>query len=250
MENTVILGCGPSSMFITMACNEMGIIPTIFGIRRGGQPSGAFYYHWLPEKYAAMVTKHRITYEYIGTEEYYLQRQWGRSDIPSSFGKYHDEEGYDPYVVLDRFLAHSEANYIDAGLMGGDDIFSLCKSFYRVFCTFPILTMRSDIIQVRRPVIAHISSNPENIIIYNGSPEENWVRKSNLFGAEYIEYADVESLPAGEKFTWVRDIDPKSSVRPIDHPRNLYLVGRYAEAKRSMLAHEAYNRAKEILHAT
>lgn len=247
-KGIAILGSGPSSMFITMACNEHGFVPAIFGKRSVHAPAGAFYYHWLPEMYCNDVPLEDIEYFYLGNSRTYSEKQWDGRIYPSSFGSYHDELGYDPAKTHAEFLRKSEAVYIDAGILGDLDIYRICEMYCVVFCTFPNKQAYEMVRKVKRPVTVEDCDANKNRIIYNGLADVAWVRISELFGKRYTEYCKMEDVPENTKFVTIDDLHPDTEIPKIDKPFNLHYVGRYAEMNRRLLSHSAYFKTLEVLN--
>lgn len=249
-----ILGFGASSIFSIMACNDKGIEPTVVTKEIAKPPAGAFYYHWLPPKYSNYVESEFIQYDYKGTEDIYLRKQWG--DYPvgsSSFNKYDLEKGYNPTEVFHEFSLHARFGCSLRERLSYSDIVNYCHSYNLVICTFPVSEFTGIPKLVYRPVFSRNVYSFENIIAYNGCSRPKWVRKSTLFGKEHTEYADLSEVPAEKlKFvTLVPDIHPSSKPKSnYDLPmNNLVFIGRFATVNRSMLSHEAYEQTERAIDA-
>lgn len=249
MKTIAILGTGSSALFSIMACNDRGLAPSVFG-KQSSFPAGAFYYHWLPAYYERWLPMYPINYTYIGTEEGYIQKQWGNVKCETSFGKYDFEKGFNPAEVLDLFKELGIYELIsDRELLTGD-IFNLCEEYKAVICTFPLAETEITIKPIQRPVTIEIPKNPENNrITYCGSYEFPWVRQSILFGKKYTEYAKIEHVPDDMHHVKIADIHPDAVAQFPLIPTNLHFIGRYAEYNRKRLAHEAYSMTEEILDA-
>lgn len=245
-----ILGFGPSSMFSIMACNDQGFAPTVVGGDIVRVPAGAFYYHWLPQEYSKEAKIHHINYKYVGNAGVYSEKQWGNENYPSSFWKYSNEIGYEPREVFSLFQQKSTFKYVHSGIMKTEDVLEYCGKYDIVVCTFPLPEIMEQAQKVTRPVIIRPTKLQDNIIIYSGKKEDKWVRWSNLFGTTYVEYCNFEDVPKeAPRIVPIVDLHPNLSVQMPFLPNNLFFSGRYAEFKRTRLAHEAYKRMEEILNA-
>jgi len=247
-----ILGFGPSAMFSIMACNTNGITPVVYGEQPLRIPSGAFYYHWLPLYYARKVQSYLIAYFHKGTEDIYLQKQWGTSEYESSFGKYSQESGYSPVEVYEVFRANAAYEHVPVkNKFTTDDVFAKCNEYDIVICTFPLKEIYDRIKKVRRVVqVINYPRPTENRIMYSGDPADEWIRISELFGYTYVEYASAEGPSIYSGFmTQIIDLYPNQWYQEMIKPDNLHFMGRYAELNRRRLAHEAYAMTEEILNA-
>jgi len=255
MKKIAILGLGPSGMFSVMACNDKGYKPVVISTGSLRSPAGAFYFHWIPPQYARKVPQEVITYSYIGTNQIYLQKQWGDSiqgQVSSSFGKYDMELGYSPWRTVQVFQDTAAFDYVAREPLSTEEVFELCKVNDLVVCTFPLGALMADLFTVPRPVtIQQGSPTAQNLIVYNGTWEEKWVRRSHLFGRIYTEYCHLEDV-AGSPYQviTIRDIHPQLAPANLEGiPDNLHFSGRNAELNRKRLAHEAYYTMEDLIDA-
>jgi hypothetical protein len=247
MTDVVILGFGPSALFALMACNEMKIQPVIISKEAMRCPYGAFLYHWLPPKFARQIKLVEVPVYRQGIEEEYLRKQWGERLIAeSSFSKYSEIYGYNPFDVFHKVTKDCPHNFM-TGEVTEEYRSDLLKNTKYVFQTFPEPDIRKTFIQ-RAVTVTDNDATP--FILYSGVPEVAWVRKSVLFGSEYAEYPSVDSLPEKCKYATFMDIDPDIIYRVAKKPENLHYVGRYAQASRKLMAHDAYFRVRGILNGT
>ena len=247
-----ILGFGPSALFSILACNDYGISPTVmaYGFE---EPAvvGCFFYHWVPTWISEMVGTSLISVFTYGNEKTYIRKQWGEmSGITSSFNKYTGKIlGYNPSAVNKSIIDICHFEKVKIFKEGGFYLSDVCNKFDYVIQTFP-----TEFSYNTRPPLVHIpvsvqeSSDPSNFIVYSGLEGDKWVRTSNLFGNRFTEYPPNFAVSSGDVVV-IKDMYP--NVEPYqrcgDDPHNLYLVGRFAQWKRTMLAHEAYGRVQNIL---
>lgn len=249
-----ILGFGASAMFSIMACNSKGIKPIVISKEYAKPSIGAFYFHWLPADYSDLVEPEIIQYQYMGTEEQYLKKQWGDFKVTSSsFNKYDLEKGYDPAEVFSVFSLRAKYSCILKQQITYGNIVNYCSIYDLVICTFPVAEFLGEPKIVKRPVLTKNTGVYENTILYNGCEKPNWVRRSTLFGKVYTEYATFEDVPEQYRASikYVPDIHPYSKPKkqfetPMD---NLIFTGRFATINRSMLAHEAYYQTESAINA-
>jgi hypothetical protein len=249
-----ILGTGPGAMFSIMACNDLGIEPYTADMSKVKAPAGAFYYHWIPERYRSLCKVYPIQYKYLGDEAGYIHKQWGDwISTGSSFGGYKLHEGFSPAEVHRAFLA--DAEYIPQDFpkdILDNYVLRVCRDYDIVFCTFMLDRVKKLVNPIFRPVETEfISDASPNKITYNGSSDTKWIRQSALFGMLYTEYPRFVDLPGKPgKLSTIMDLHPSARFPKLELPRNLHMVGRFAQVDRRLLAHCAYNRVKEILDAS
>jgi hypothetical protein len=262
-----ILGCGPSAAFAYRACRDVLGGPSeatvhVYGIHKD-YPKGAFWLHWLPESVLSspLVLPGRITVQSIGTREEYVYKQWGRTDIPSSFpyGS-HVEHGYAPAIGLAALWNPTvspqpgDLPTVFNEKLDEARIIEIAEEYDIVIQTFPKMAEKYP--AVKFPIAWKVMPNIHftrdlNRVLYDGT-SSHVVRSSWLWGVESHEL--VSGTPTdfweqnGFEIQWRWDIPPDVEAVLAEPPKpNILYLGRYAEWRRKALSHEAYGATQLIL---
>jgi hypothetical protein len=236
----------------------------------GKAPKGAFWLHEYPATLQSRLKLEPITIIGAGTPEEYVRKQWGRTDIPSSFPRQKNgndgagrlEFGYDPHKGLQLLWGETPPNLHHDMILAPPEISRLANNYDLVFQTFapPVLQPgRGGVELVRIPICWRRLNTAGNVVVYNGGPGLI-VRSSFLFGYEAHELvADTpveEWRKAGYEVEYRTDIVPTTAgagAEPIRMPvaltDNIVLLGRYATGGRKVLSHEAYDETAKVLKA-
>lgn len=262
-RKVAILGMGPSAAFAVLACRHTGITPTVYSSVSPSvsvPPVGAFFYHKVPGAEAQSIYPTTITVIGVGGKERYFSKQWGYNGESTFPAEPYADYGYEPSSVW-RYLwggqeITSHAPFTD------ESIAALAKDFDFVFQTFPTDTARTSMsqyktifpattVRVRSTVMLSddLFISP-NTIIYDGTELHPFVRASSLFGILTKEYPKDYQISTREQVVMIPDLLPSCPEWPENATpaKNVFLMGRWAEWKRHMLAHEAYDRVWRILH--
>jgi hypothetical protein len=250
MKKVAILGFGPSALYAIAACNELGIFPRVMTDKPMLSPAGAFYLHWVPDRYKEWITPYDIHFEYKGSEEIYIRKQWGQVaypyDIKTSWGKYTEEVGYKPedlYNIVQAICTFDVQTGTNICLA---ELADLARRYDKVFCTIPF--HNDKFVQI--PVITFPARMNMNRIEYIGTLLPEFVRESSLFGTVYLEYPEGYKpyVATGEKLVYINDISPLSIAGPFDRTEEgVVFLGRNARYDRKELAHHAYERTLDEL---
>jgi len=264
-KEVLILGGGLSAAYISAACHDVGATFDVKTMQKSPKIFGAIWLRWLPERIASKHRKYLIHVIPIGTEYIYLKKQWGKTDFTSSFPEdVYEVEGYNPNLVLKDLWA-TDAYHIVASGITDKMIENMADKYGVIFMTFPTEECKKDSTnyQFNTPCAVwdldenNVDQRPRvpigNRVFYMGN-DSDVVRHSQLFGKIYVEYVhkhipNVDAMGDKGKIYWFTDLHPNTPVW--DEERvpagNVYLVGRYAQRDRKVLAHEAYQRAVDIM---
>lgn len=259
--NVAILGSGLAAAFAYRACLDCGVVPTIFSATDiGAIPAGAVWLHSLPESIPGIPM--RIANISIGTKQGYLIKQWGRKqgkDWKTSFpGRTRLELGYEIKIYLPKIWEGAKECLIKQEI-NTDTLHEIKSEFDLVIQTFP----RREDIELRQQYFVHIpiatamvEKSPQKffpkletdaVVVYNGSIQDSWVRKTyfpDRICAEYpchaqiTNFTEVEGIFQISKYPDLHPETPKLAKTRID---NLLLVGRLATWNRKYLSDQAYH---------
>lgn len=256
----LILGSGASALFAAKAVQDFGALSLCASITPFSVPPGAFWFHWVPGDVAEKIKPTDITVHAEGDSRKYMNLQWSINPwgLTSSFPTAAKQvvQGYKPsdvYAVMKpTFFVQLE------NMLSDREITELCSSYDFVFQTFA--TEMSKQFQPYKPFfymgIAEGAEDPtNNYVIYNGLDDRRiWCRKAALWGDVYYEFPkeiELESIQEvmdrreetkNLKYVKLIDLDPFTDpwTLPSSSPKNLHLIGRWAEWNTKRLSHEAY----------
>lgn len=276
-----ILGSGPSAAFSASACIDRGIKPKIISMSsKATVPSfGAVWFRSVPDFLMPSELQQDILVTSVGTEEEYMQKQWGihHNGTHSSFpAEARIEQGYNPMTVLEQIWQHLEI--LGTGdTIGDEQIANIANHYDLVLLTFPTEKskeankdrfVKTPSVEITEPSFdcrtfgyemavdkLAIHSN-HSVCVYDGRLETPIVRYSFLFGHRYVELVPdtlryLEYLGVKHQVSYFNDIHP--DVAPWDETDvpapNVRLLGRYAKWSRKVLAHESYTETIKILES-
>ena len=244
-KSVAIVGFGPSAMYSIIACNELGIYPTVYSYNFNIQP-GAFWLKWLPESVAPEFNQFDVTIKSIGTREEYIRKQWG-SDYPKNYkSSFPDvefiEKAYDPSDVMLRVFSEAIFNtvvlteiYLDS------DLITLGSSHDFVFHTFPsysnLKAFKEDGVIIKVPTVSYDFETPKSMVVYNGLTVTPVVRTSFLYGRKMLELSSTSNIPyiresTEAKFSSFFDIAPVDELEAVPFlAPNVIPLGRLADRR-------------------
>lgn len=270
-----LIGTGPSAAFAAQACRDTpGVELVVFSTHPPleGDGIGTFYIHAIP---GSLMDKgletHEVYLEGRGDRREYQALQWPDMEIywgvPSSF-----EEDitvvdvYRPSEVLEAIWEHMDVNILQYPFSHAD-LRDLGKAFDIVLHTFPTeidKELLGDTVSIpimeADPTWWWSRLNPDvyidnredlNIVIYNGTGKQDWVRACQLWGKTWIEFSYTYQIPeaARSRFHLSRDFPPNVVPRDFRHRvgANIFPIGRFATYDRKELSHHAYIKTKRLL---
>ena len=270
MKDIAVLGAGAAGQFAALAAHDLGHRVTIITTKNFYAPPGPFWFHWVPDSLKDKVEPVEITLIPDGTEKEYQSLQWGRAPhgISSSFPKKITTAiGYNPVEVVWGAMPSFKIHKLSSKeKLNADQIEVFCDHYDLVFQTFPT-DLSKDIMKPKQPYFvgeklnfAPANGDKDNFVVYNGTGKGIWVRKVFLWGNLYFEFPKNLSLdmiePVMERthpdltYHQLWDLNPYGAPYQLGAyaPRNLHLVGRWAEWNTKRLSHEAYDIAKELIN--
>ena len=260
-----ICGMGISGAFIARACKDYAtyagveIDITVIADTKGSIPSAAFWLRKVPDSVANGFYAQNITISSWGSREEYIRKQWGEQieGYTSSFpNEVKVEKGFFAVNPIDVLLAGIKLSWLSVKVTQ-NILAATARSTDLVFVTFPT----ADSIEERRkfllmyPVVSNpiVNQFAQNELIYVGVPGRmvRITKLRNYFAVEYTHdhKVNMDNISDNNVVSYVQDMHPLTpeitfNELPWD---NVFPVGRFAQFKRSMLSHEAYDRAWEIL---
>lgn len=277
MKEIAILGSGPSAAFAYQACLNAGYEPDdlfVATAKLTEPPPGAFWFHWVPSHVRAI--KVPVVLSSVGTEEGYLEKQWGMypDGVTSSFPKTEQRmSGYPVSHFVWRQMWEG-ANIIPGLSLTDQAVRVIAQDFAKVIQTFPskaAIHAHRDYTVLYPTVVyekAHewpewekfvrlfsneVLHTPQGVYcLYSGSDREDWVRATYNLGrimVEYPWYTPLDTLPT-EGTVLNRDIVPwAGELDPMPPAENVLMVGRYATWQRKQLSHETFGIVSGWLNA-
>jgi hypothetical protein len=261
--SVAIVGSGISSLYAILACNENGIRPDLFSTDYSYKRLvGSVWLKWIPEWMERYFMKEKINIRKIGSESFYVEKQWGNIEIISSFPVENTVEfGYNPFTVS-SFVFSNLSNFREIFRLKESlkdlKLMELSKQYDILFHSFPsenTLKENFDILVDINCLITKIKCL-DNEVLYDGT-NSFMVRSSKLFGFEYIECIPyIEQSSFSETFKYrlnssngfkFKDIKPKGIPYVYNLKRNIVPIGRLGRMERKLMAHDNYSLVKKYL---
>lgn len=251
--NVYVIGCGPAGVLAAYAALLEGCDVTVVAPKIEMSPiHGAQYIHGLIPGLPPGIEPFEISYTHIGTEEVYRRKIYGDA-VPvhgTSWGRFRPREWAWSTGEVYRHLFDVVRKQCEMRTKVVDERVALAMvedSDY-VLNTAPLKAIKPEgeyrhetVFIVRRG----IESVQENQIIYFGDYRHAY-RTSNIKGVKSTEYPSLLSVP----FVWRRGGMATRVVKPLDCVVELPGVcrlGRYGKWQKGVLAHHAYEEARQVI---
>jgi hypothetical protein len=263
-----VLGCGPAGLLAAEGAldyapsNDIRVRVRVYSIKRKSEIHGAQYLHENVLAGLSMEPEELICYYKMGTKEGYAEKIYDSPTAPVSWD--HFDQGLHPgwpligmydylwarwrdAIVPANFTTDSTGNLLEWSRHQNVDV---------VVSTIPaMLTCHDDRHRFPRKPIwvtdrAWVEC-PDNTVIYNGNPLDDWYRSSKLFGHESTEFMHpVEGAVRGMKVINTNcDCLEKLTQWSLKEPRKVVLApaGRWGRWQRGILVHHAFHEAQRAV---
>lgn len=254
-RKVLVLGCGPAGLMVAHACTRVGVDFEIMApFAKPSFISGAQYLHSFVPDLGLRGQEEKLAYVRLGTEQGYCDKIYGGTIPPeeTSWGRFPDAvEAWPLRVAYEALWARYGARIVedraDWGMMP-----ELLQMYGAVFSTAPLVSLVPSAMLDRfhwqdvwiTPGDFQDEQIPYNTIVYNGTADDPWYRKSNIFGHTSIEFpaepTDVEAAGAVKfrKPLYYDGDDPLPKV---------FKFGRYGTWQKKQLVDDAYKTALTVL---
>jgi HI0933-like protein len=252
--SVAVLGAGAAGLMAAHAAVEEGARVSIFDInnRPKALPGAQFLHEAIPGLPCGDPLLLRI--DGRGDASGYAQKVYGHPMAPSSFDQYVGRtiEGFRLHTayleLFERYGWMISEVRVEASML-----VDLLNAFDLVVSTIPrnVLCVNPDhTFQHATVVITGVAKQTENnVIVYNGDPEDAWYRTSTIDGRTHTEYPGRTSLlMSDERGIMVRKPTTTDCIC-WKNQDNLILTGRYGSWNKSKLAHHAFRDTLDALHA-
>lgn len=268
-----VLGAGPAGLLAAFAAQEMGHDVRVLTAPVPGEPlhpqksalHGCQYLHAYIPGLGLGAEGHPVRYELVGTVDEYRRKvygqHWNGSVSPDEYGPERDHLAWDLRKAYDR-LWEVFAPSLTALVVTPEIARQFARSAETVLCTIPapevclrpeehkFLTQdvwaigtRSDVCGLDKASMPYRA--PDMTVTCNGNDAPRWYRAATVFGQSTLEW------PAGTK-------PPILGVVSVQKPLNTdcdchttsgrwHRLGRYGQWRKGVLAHQAYEEAREVL---
>lgn len=242
-----ILGCGPAGLLAAHAAMLHGHDYAIFSRPVASQLRGAQYLHesvpdlHLPGPRAIYIFKY-------GDEAGYAKKLYNDPNKETSFGKMKSGPhlGWSLQCTYELLWARHEDRIVPSEIRA-EDISWYEKRYNFILSTIPQKFLCQNPAHEFTYVTEYVRSGrlflgerdvPANHIVYNGLPNYQWHRASNLDGA--LEYEFAQPVPGADKVM-------KPQWTDCDCNPGVHRLGRYGKWQRDELVTDAFNEAYELL---
>lgn len=258
-----ILGCGPAGLLVAHAAQQLGYRITILSKKRKSQIYGAQYLH--KEIPGINIDSQEIRHQLVGTPEEYRRKVYGELTVP--FVSVDDdresnyERAYDLRTAYQLLWARYDPHIINAAIdyAMAKRICDDYETYGEVWSTIPapLLCLKPEHHRFRTreiwaigdapgqqvPIRPPVEDGRYGRIVCNGMPEPGWYRMSSIFGHVTVEWPiTVLRVPIQGVVKVQKPIDHECDCLP-----NITRFGRYGAWDKSVLLHNVYYRAIEVL---
>lgn len=261
MKYIAVLGTGPAGLMAAQAVSLVVNAPLVIfsGTDQPSRLGGAQFLHAAIPMINDPAPDTMITYRVRGTEEEYRRKVYGREEVPfTSFQNVKDGDTQEAWNLQatyerlwDKFRSNVERNVtkIDASWFDNEWI----KDFSHIFSSIPLPSI-CQALAGASPETHHFKSQqihvcverfgecPPDTIIYDGTTEARYYRKSQIFGVPGTEWAHNPPPIKG----LIKDSKPVSTTCTC-HP-NVTRVGRRGTWTKGVLTHDAFIAAWRKMH--
>lgn len=263
-----VLGAGPAGLLAAFAAQELGhevrvLTAPVPGDTLHPQKSalhGCQYLHAYIPGLGLGAEGHSVRYELVGTVEDYRRKvygpHWNGSVSPDEYGPERNHLAWDLRKAYNRLWENFEAS-LTALTVTPDLAREFSRSSETVLCTLPApaVCLRPDEHKFLTQDVWAMGSvtggprlpyyAPDDTVVCNANDGPRWYRAATVFGQSTIEW------PAGQK-------PPITGVVSVHKPLNTdcdchttsgrwHRLGRYGQWRKGVLAHQAYEEAREVL---
>jgi hypothetical protein len=259
-KRVAIFGSGLSAAFVYAACKANAVEADFYTDHAlAEQPDlGHVILRWVPYPRAI---PYDVYFFSMGSLSDYLVRM-GRDHndvLKTAFpvvGR-SSLKAYNPYQAIDTLLP-KEAK-VTLGKFSDHEIYVISRSYDHTFVTFPMAQSRdpAKLIFYWSYSLPGRDLSLPNMAIYNATNQFSWTRFTQYWGIMTWEYSHKE-YPAGEGSRMPPRpgnlVEPKrvADIAPgvpeyVWQDKTITLVGRWARWNKSVLAHEGYEQAEEVI---
>lgn len=247
-----ITGCGPAGLLAAHAAKLYGFEVDIYSLKRKSEHGGAQYLHRAIEKATGSEPDLFITYLKVGTSAGYAEKVYGDPFAPVSWDLF--EEGVVPawsMALTYEKLWEMYGEEVQHCRIDPTTLARLIDRYDLVISTVPKMSIcrcQEDHRFDSQRIILTPDSKLEarNTIVYNGQPEDNWYRTSDIGGYQWTEYS---AEAAGPPIVGERHLGFKPTGNDCDcwTGKNVHFLGRFGAWRRGVLAHHAFEEADDML---
>jgi hypothetical protein len=254
-KKVIVLGCGPAGLMVAHALTQVGVTFEIMApFVKQSHISGAQYLHSYVPGLGLRGQEEKLTYVRIGTEEGYATKIYG-DVVETSWGRFPDAVEAWPLRAAYDALWERYNSHIVQERASWELILDLIDLYGAVFSTAPLIELvPSGLKHIFKyqdvwitPGDFQDTSIPYNTIIYNGTVDDAWYRKSNIYGHTSFEFpAEPDDVTLGE----VKRIRKPLTYSGPDPIPQIYKFGRYGTWQKKVLVDDAYKDALTTLSSS
>lgn len=243
-----ILGCGPAGLMAAHAAKVCGHEYDIYSRPVQSQLRGAQYLHEAIPGLHLPGPKPIYIFKY-GDEAGYAQKLYGDPYKETSFSRMKSGPhlGWSLQGAYEQLWKLHSDRIVSADIRA-EDIPWYERHYAAIFSTIPQKFLCAEPAHQFQYVTEYVRSGklflgerdvPANHIVYNGLPNYQWHRASNLDGT--LEYEFANPAPGAQKI-----VKPQATDCECWH-KVLFRIGRYGKWQRDELTSDAFREAYELL---
>ena len=238
-----VLGCGPAGLLAAHALADKHEVH-VHSIKEPSDIRGAQFIHEQIPYATDAQPDCMVEFRKVGTKEGYADKIYGNPEHPCSW------DGYDGFVPAwnmievygklwhkyEHLIHDTEIRrpYIEKLL---EDENNLVISTLHPAAYDPDADYEYTVVYINEDA----QFTDENVVVYNGSPDDDWYRSANIMGHGSTEVGAKGTLRNQRGF--VRRLKPlRTSSVMFDDCDRFVRVGRFGEFKKGVLVHDAYKK--------
>ena len=252
VKNVAVLGCGPTGLLVAHAIDEAGHVAHVISKKVKSDIPGSQHLHGPVPGITSLYPEGTIQFVRMGTAAEYARKVYGDPDRETGWSNYYQVfPSWNVLKAYDRLWEKYENEISDMTVTVGV-MPDLIDMYDVVISTIPAQEVCVDDRHVFAGVPYVIEKLPtppadahNEIVVYNGLPNDPWYRWSILGGKCSVEYpfSYTPIEPNGREFIsgW------KALSHDCDCWPTVWRCGRWAEWRHGITMYKAFQKASQIV---
>lgn len=245
MGKVLVLGCGPAGLLATHAAVQGGHEVRVLSKKTPSYIAGAQFLHTPIPELTRDNPDGQLEFIKWGTSLGYAKKIYGDANARTSWNTY--PAGFrsvwnlrERYHQLWKFYADliTDSLWLPQLAQVASQEFDVILSTIPIPHVIPEAVLTTETVRI---VAGEERAQPMTIV-YNGDPEDEWYRSSDIFGHASTEYPDGPSFIGSASIN--KPLSADYAAIPVP---NLFLLGRYGKWQKGVLVDDAYREAVTIV---
>jgi len=256
MATVAILGCGPTGLLAAYAVQEAGHHSIIISERTKSHIPGSQHLHGPVPGLTPVYPEGTIQFVRLGSAEGYAQKVYGDSSKATGWDNYFQVyPSWNMIKMYDKLWSMFEFRVIDRKI-DPEVMWTICNEYHHdmIITTIPIwATCERPQDHAFNGVDYAIRELPmpegetNEVVVYNGLPDDEWYRWSILGGKCSIEYPSHHLPEATKENEGGWTFGKKAVGNTCKCWPGVHRVGRWAEWSHGVTVYSSYQKVTELL---